>query len=235
MEKIIRPLSAHAAFLCIALAVLTQTGCSKSPSANTSAPASATTAQVSSATPDGVLAQKTVSVPALVNRGPRIKGIALGDSPDQVKQALAALVPESCDKCLIQTPEVSTSTGLDPRTRTVIVVNRPMAINPSLNASIASFEFDGEQRLIVLDISGGLAGFDAGWVDQLFNATNMTLQEFAQTFIDTYGIPKLDPTEDGQGLTYRDSEQGWQLMIGKDKTLILKIVETSKQQAKSFN
>lgn len=240
MEKIIRPLSAHAAFLCIALVGLTQTGCSKSTSADTSTTASATTAQAPSAVPASAPAQKAVSTPASVNRGPRIKGIALGDSPDQVRQALAVLVSTTCNKCLIQTPPLNTLANVDPNAKTVIELNRPLDLSekgtgPFGDFYVAGFNFDANQHLFSIWIRGNRIGAGTGLMDDLFNATNLSLAEFAQAFIDAYGIPKLDTAADGESLQFTDRDNGWQLTIAPDKELHLEVVDTASQQAKNFN
>lgn len=80
-----------------------------------------------------------------------------------------------------------------------------------------------------------------GAVNKLFNATDLTGEEFAQSFIGAYGVPKLEPLMQEAGFIeqaigdkmydfaweYIDLEHGWRLLIAEDKQLKLKRTATT--------
>ena len=67
--------------------------------------------------------------------------------------------------------------------------------------------------------------------DFLFNSADMSASEFAQSFIDSYDVPKLAPSEfSGHSGWKYDSPEGWTLRIMTDKT-----VDVSTTPKRGFN
>lgn len=82
-------------------------------------------------------------------------------------------------------------------------------------------------------------------VDALFNAGDMSGEEFAQSFADAYGIPEMEVyTEDidpalvhlagrffTTGWAYLDREHGWAVTIGENKTLTVSRVTAGDERS----
>ncbi|MCA8088982.1 hypothetical protein [Burkholderia cenocepacia] len=146
----------------------------------------------------------------LVNAsGPRIKGIVLGDSPDEVRQALSELLPVG-NPCQYSADAVR-----------VVCENTAQRLQ-------ASFTYE----------SGKLTGFKfySAFTGLIFG--QMPFNDFTQNFMKAYNIPRMDPAQDNpalsQYLRYRD-DSGWEIGIYPDNTFYVKSVVTASQQAKSFN
>ncbi len=93
---------------------------------------------------------------------------------------------------------------------------------------------------IYADESGGVDEIylHGDGVNALFNAGDMSAEEFAQSFVDAYGIPEMeiyahdvDPALIGlvgaaftTGWAYADRENGWAVTISEDKQLTMKKV-----------
>lgn len=65
-----------------------------------------------------------------------------------------------------------------------------------------------------------------------FGADDMTAEELAQTVIDNYGIPVLEPFEGGW--EYRDPDQGYILAVGGSSKFI-KLESIAKKSEQNFN
>lgn len=149
-------------------------------------------------------------------RGPRVKGVRIGDSMAQAHSAVAALV-----------------SGLPPNERCKITDD------------IMSYEGDsafgircGTQDQAWLVFKGGRLlrfKFSPYLVSQVFGS--MPFKEFAQTFIDAYHIPRLDPMANmgGQYLGYKNDLQGWVVFVYPNNSFAVETAQTEVQRAKSFN
>ncbi|PTR03792.1 hypothetical protein C8K18_101258 [Paraburkholderia sp. GV068] len=98
---------------------------------------------------------------------------------------------------------------------------------PTQPKYIGLFEFDGRT------LSKFTFGSDLSLV--AFQADKMSGKDFAQTFIDAYSIPRLEPSENQQYLTYRDTDHGWALDLYQDKSFRVYAITTAAAQSKSFN
>ncbi len=73
--------------------------------------------------------------------------------------------------------------------------------------------------------------FDKELTDFLFKTADQSAKEFAQSLIDSYGVPNLSPSEfSGRQAWMYKSPQGWTLRIMADKT-----VDVSKTPERSFD
>ncbi|WP_144030065.1 hypothetical protein [Burkholderia sp. AU16741] len=147
--------------------------------------------------------------PAASSYGPRIKGIALGESPDEVRQALSALLPAG-NPCQYSADAVR-----------VVCENTAQRLQ-------ASFTYE----------AGKLTGFKFYSAFSGLAFGQMPFNDFTQNFMKAYNIPRMDPAQDNpalsQYLRYRD-DSGWEAGIYPDNTFYVKGVATVSQQAKSFN
>lgn len=71
-------------------------------------------------------------------------------------------------------------------------------------------------------------------VNAMFNATDLSLNEFAQLFIDAYGIPELKPDENHENLVYT-SPNGVKVAITKDKGVVVQKTQTQTERKAAFN
>jgi hypothetical protein len=142
-------------------------------------------------------------------RGPRIKGIGLGDSPDDVHKALVALLP----------------------------VGGPCQVSPDAARVVCDGIAQQLQGSFTFE-SGHLSGYKFYSYLSSLAFGRMPFKDFTQNFMDAYGIPRMDPAQDNpmfsQYLRYRDAS-GWETGIYPDNTFYLKAIATATQQAKSFN
>lgn len=149
-------------------------------------------------------------------RGPRVKGIRIGDPMAQARSAVTALV-----------------NGLPPNEYCKITDD------------IMSYEGDSafglrcgtlDQAWFIFK-SGRLLRFQFSpyLVSKVFGS--MPFKEFAQTFIDAYHIPRLDPMANmgGQYLGYKDDVQGWMVAVYPNNSFAVETAQTGAQRAKSFN
>lgn len=94
------------------------------------------------------------------------------------------------------------------------------------------------EKITEFDASGKVTRikFTSDEVDKLFNAADMDVQSFAQTFINNYSIPKLTPFtyypslhiyNDALGYT---SDKGFKVIITQDKGLIIEKVPSRKER-----
>ena len=149
-------------------------------------------------------------------RGPRVKGVRIGDSMAQARSAAAALV-----------------SGLPPNERCKITDD------------IMSYEGDSafgircgtQDQAWFIFKSGRLLRFQFSpyLVSKVFGS--MPFKEFAQTFINAYHIPRLDPMANmgGQYLGYKDDAQGWLVAVYPNNSFAVETAQTGAQRAKSFN
>lgn len=207
-----------------ALTLLALSACSQHSSQTDTSPASAPGATASSpAAQQPASADKAADRPdeagenggakpqqsAASSYGPRIKGIALGESPDEVHQALSALLPVG-NPCQVSTDAVR-----------VVCEGTAQRLQ-------GSFTYE----------SGKLSSFKfyAALTSLAFG--QMPFNNFTQNFMKAYNISRMDPSQDNpalsQYLRYRD-ENGWEVGIYPDNTFYVKGVATANQQAKSFN
>ncbi|MCX4166315.1 MULTISPECIES: hypothetical protein [Paraburkholderia] len=141
--------------------------------------------------------------------GPRIKGIALGESPDEVHQALSTLLP----------------------------VGNPCQVSPDAVRVVCESTAQQLQGSFVYE-SGKLTSFKfySGLTTLVFG--QMPFNDFVQNFMKAYDIGHMDPAQDNpmfsQYLRYRD-DSGWEAGIYPDNTFYVKSIATASQQAKSFN
>ncbi|CAB5083732.1 hypothetical protein IST4116A_01266 [Burkholderia cenocepacia] len=177
-------------------------------SASSAAPPAVSNEQPDDAKENGVPVAQAAS--RQVNTvGPQIKGIALGNSPDEVRQALSALLPVG-SPCQYSTDAVR-----------VVCENTAQRLQ-------GSFTYE----------SGKLTGFKfySAFTGLVFG--QMPFNDFTKNFMTAYNIPRMDPAQDNpalsQYLRYRD-DNGWEVGIYPDNTFYVKSVATANQQAKSFN
>jgi hypothetical protein len=157
---------------------------------------------------------------------PRIKGIALGDSPNAVRAAVTALIPQG-SRCHVDEKTDARNPFLNLLIHTPYGIALNCGTAPTQPNYVALFEF--KDRALTAFTFGTDLSVSA------FNAGQMSAKDFAQTFIDAYSIPRLDPSENQQYMTYRDSDHGWAVDLFQDKSFKVYAVATANQQAKSFN
>jgi len=160
------------------------------------------------------------------SNGPRIKGIALGDSPDAVRAAVTALIPQG-SRCHLDEKTDASNPFLNLTIHTPFGIALNCGTAPTQPDYIAFFEFK-DRTLTKFTIGSDLSV-------SAFNTGQMSAKDFAQTFIDAYSIPRLDPSENRQFLTYRDVDHGWAVDLFSDKSFAVYAIATANQQAKSFN
>ena len=141
------------------------------------------------------------------HRGPRIKGIQLGDSMDDVRREVKGLWPDG--QCELRT------------------VNE--TIHPFYCGGVfmAGTEFNSG-RLSNLYVTPLLS-------EHLFG--NMRVKDFVQNFASAYGVPSMEAQTGPTGrdyLLYRD-DSGWEVTIFDDNSFDVKAVATPGEQTKSFN
>ncbi len=181
-------------------------------SASPAAPASSTTADSEERDEAGGNSGTPVSASKAQpsdgsHRGPRVKGIQLGDSLDDVKKEVAGLLPGA--RCEL---------------RAVNATTYPLYCD---GAVLAGLEFESA-RLSSISMTSLLTANVFG---------TMPLKDFVQNFVSAYGIPRMEPQTGATGreyLAYRD-ESGWEVDIFADKTFLLKVISTPAQQASKFN
>jgi len=84
--------------------------------------------------------------------------------------------------------------------------------------------FGEDHSLLGLEMTGKM-------VDELFNVGDMTPDAFAQTFIDAYRIPAMEPlVGNRRGWRFVDESTGTEVVIYNGKNLCLVKVPTSKQR-----
>lgn len=164
--------------------------------------------------------------PSASSSGPRVKGIALGDSPDTVRAAVTALIPQG-SKCHIDEKKNADNPFLNLLIHTPYGIALNCGTAPTQPDYVALFEFK-DNELSTFTVGADLSA-------SAFKAGRMSAKDFAQTFIDAYSIPRLDPSENQQYLTYRDADRGWAVDLFPDKSFKVYWVATANQQAKSFN
>jgi len=141
--------------------------------------------------------------------GPRIKGIALGQTAEQVSEALVALLP------------VGGACQASPDATRVICEGVPQQLQ-------GTFTYE----------SGKLSGFKFYSYLSSVAFGRMSFNDFTNNFMNAYGIARMEPAQDNpmfsQYLRYRD-DSGWEAGIYPDNTFYVRSVATASQQAKSFN
>ncbi|AXW24577.1 hypothetical protein [Ralstonia solanacearum] len=149
-------------------------------------------------------------------RGPRVKGVRIGDSMEQARSAVAALV-----------------NGLPPNERCKITDD----IMSYEGDSAFGIRCGAQDQAWLIFKSGRLLRFKFSpyLVSQVFGS--MPFKEFAQTFIDAYHIPRLDPMANmgGQYLGYKDDVQGWMVFVYPNNSFAVETAQTGAQRAKHFN
>lgn len=141
--------------------------------------------------------------------GPRIKGIALGQTAEQVHEALVALLP------------AGGACQASPDAARVVCEGIPQRLQ-------GSFAFESG-RLTAFKFYSYLTNVAFG---------RMSFNDFTNNFMTAYAVPRMDPAQDdpsfSQYLKYRD-DSGWEVGIYPDNTFYVKSLPTASQQAKSFN
>jgi len=141
--------------------------------------------------------------------GPRIKGIALGQSAEQVHEALVALLP----------------------------IGNPCQVSADAVRVVCEGTAQQLQGTFTYE-SGKLSGFKFYSYLSSVAFGGMSFNDFTSNFMKAYDIPRMDPAQDNpmfsQYLRYRD-DSGWEAGIYRDNTFYVKSVATASQQAKSFN
>lgn len=149
-------------------------------------------------------------------RGPRVKGVRIGDSMAQARSAVAALVnglPPN-EHCKV-TDDIMSYEG-----------DSAFGIRCGTQDQ-AWFIFKGDRLLRFK--------FNPYLVSQVFGS--MPFKEFAQTFIDAYHIPRLNSMANmgGQYFGYKDDTQGWMVFVYPNNSFAVETAQTGAQRAKSFN
>jgi len=141
--------------------------------------------------------------------GPRIKGVALGQSPAEVRRALSALLP----------------------------IGNPCQVSADAVRVVCEGTAQQLQGTFTYE-SGKLSGFKFYSYLSSVAFGGMSFNDFTSNFMKAYDIPRMDPAQDNpmfsQYLRYRD-DSGWEAGIYPDNTFYVKSVATASQQAKSFN
>jgi hypothetical protein len=178
------------------------------PTAQAAAPTSGTTEQSNEANENGDSKPQPEQSSASTS-SPRIKGIALGESPDEVHQALSTLLPPG-NPCQVS-PDAAT-VSCDG------IAQQLQGRFTYASGKLSSFKFYSALTSLVFG--------------------QMPFNDFTQNFMKAYNIPRMDPAQDdpalSQYLRYRD-DRGWEVGIYPDNTFYVKGVATASQQAKSFN
>ncbi|WP_186110801.1 hypothetical protein [Burkholderia gladioli] len=202
------------------------------PSVAVSGPAASQPASVASATdePDEANengdAKPQPQQSASASNGPRIKGIALGESSDVVQAAVTALIPQG-SPCHIDEKTDASNPFLNLTIHTPYGIALNCGTAPTQPNYVAIFEF--KDRALTAFTFGAELSVSA------FNVAQTSTKDFAQTFINAYNIPHLDPSENQQFMTYHDPNHGWAVDLFQDKSFKVYAVATASQQAKSFN
>lgn len=141
------------------------------------------------------------------HRGPRIKGIQLGDSLNDVQSEVKGLWPDG--QCELRT----------------------------VNETIHPFYCDGVFMAGTEFNSGRLSNLYVTPLlsERLFG--NMRVKDFVQNFASAYGVPSMEAQTGPTGrdyLLYRD-DSGWEVTIFDDNSFDVKAVATPGEQTKSFN
>lgn len=185
-------------------------------SATTTPAASATENEKDEADENGAPAakvEKTFAPSDKVHRGPRVKGIQLGDSLEDVKHEFSALLNNPA--CTVYDASQSLGAGIY------------AGICNSDGVILAAMTFVGG-RLSILTFGSAL-------VNQTFGS--LPSKVFVQNFMSAYSIPDMNP-EDGPNnelrLAYRD-RSGWEADVFPDNSFTLKTTDTAAQQASRFN
>jgi hypothetical protein len=141
--------------------------------------------------------------------GPRIKGIELGDSPEDVRKALGELLPAGSPCQISPDAEQVTCDGI------------PQQLQ-------GRFTYE----------SGRLVGYKFYSYLTSLTFGRMSFEDFTRNFMSAYGVPRMDPAQDdpmfSQYLRYRD-DGGWEVGIYPDNAFYVKSALSASQQAKSFN
>lgn len=149
-------------------------------------------------------------------RGPRVKGVRIGDPMAQARSAVAALVSglPPVERCKI-TDDIMSYEG-----------DSAFGIRCGTQDQ-AWFIFKGDRLLRFK--------FNPYLVSKVFGS--MPFKEFAQTFIDAYHIPRLDSMANmgGQYFGYKDDTQGWMVFVYPNNSFAVETAQTGAQRAKSFN
>ncbi|WP_133647756.1 hypothetical protein [Paraburkholderia flava] len=142
-----------------------------------------------------------------IHRGPRIKGMQLGDSLEEVRRQVEGLIPNT--RCEL---------------RTVSATIHPLYCD---GVVLAGLEFESG-RLSSLSMTSLL-------VQSVFGV--MPLKEFVQNFASAYDIPRMEPQTGANGVEYLSyrNESGWEVDIFADATFLLKAIPTAAQQTGKFN
>lgn len=90
--------------------------------------------------------------------------------------------------------------------------------------------------MVVSDSNDKVNAFAFEWpaVNVIFNAADMSMKEFAQLFIDSYSIPKLEPDEKRENLEYT-FPSGVKVIITGDKGVVVKKTQSESQKKSAFN
>lgn len=141
--------------------------------------------------------------------GPHIKGIALGQTPEQVHAALTAMLPPGTP-CTIS-PEAT-----------------QLVCDGTAQPLQGTFRFE----------AGHLSEFKFYSALSSLTFGRMPSSDFVQAFMSAYGIPRMDPAQDNPMfsayLRYRD-DSGWEAGVYPDNTFYVRAVETAQARTQKFN
>jgi hypothetical protein len=90
--------------------------------------------------------------------------------------------------------------------------------------------------IVIGDNNGKVTMFGMEWVavNAVFNAGDMSLKEFAQLFIDSYGIPQLQPDEAGNNLEHTYLS-GVKVTVTGDKGFLVQKTSSQSERKAAFN
>lgn len=178
---------------------------------NFTVPSSSVTAPSTSTKSDDTSRQEDSS------ESPTIKGLALGETPAQVTDAMRNLasVNPSC---------------------TMNSLGNYFSCEPEVEGSMyfpsGTFNYDSNGKLISMSINSMLS-------DKLFGSMSPT--DFKKNFTQAYNIPNLevvtdDPNNPNPIYRYRDQRNGWEILIGSENNgFVVERIATANQVAKQFN
>lgn len=144
-----------------------------------------------------------------IHRGPRVKGIALGETPEQVHTALVAMLPAGTPCTVSPDAERVDCKGL-------------------AQSQQGAFRYQ-DGHLTEFKLYSGLSTLVFG---------DMPSADFVQGYMNAYGIPRMDPAQDNPMfspyLRYRD-DSGWETGVYADNTFYVRAIETAQARTQKFN
>jgi hypothetical protein len=171
--------------------------------------------------------------------GPRVKGLSLGmrfqDAIEIAKEKIKgkkALIGEFD----VGGPYKTTEGPCGPMLSMAIALGGAAAENAMPGKYYITMEPSGASHIFAdKDNAVSQIAFSANLTQALFeNTLDSSLKEFAKNFMDAYGIPEFQPSEDGEGYEYTYPE-GVKVIINKDKSIEIDKIASKKEIKSSFN